>query len=383
MLSLTFIALALLAMTATTKWTAPTLLEDFGENFADLFTVYRDPATSVSHVIVGMWHLTHYLYLAVTDEGVVLHKVSFREESPKAAIIKGAGDGKHLFLAFVCCNRDRFNFTESADGGKTWSKPVGILAPEEKSVSFQDMVYVPETGRIYLFFIKYFAKEIWMMSRAPGSIIFSGATLVGKDAYPYLFMARASYTRVQSRTYLHVAYIQASGSAMIYTRSENSGVTWSVPKEIAQSESVRYVTGVLSDSQFGPWVYVTYVRHDDNMGRMIYSSDHGAKFSAPIMTTTARTYSDPAGMALCTGNPAVRQLASLLKQFISVPEFAIWNATTLKPEYRAQPYVQPYADTTGIDCAIDKAGKRTITTFAVIYDGYAYKLFAAADTEKL
>ena len=107
------------------EWIAPRELFSFEGDFGlSITSVYRDPTSSITHVIYCVDSLTNsrYYHNGVDDVGNLLLQTSFITgyDLKCRGVIRGAGDGQHLFFAFQdgTCSGTVY-FTETADGGKT------------------------------------------------------------------------------------------------------------------------------------------------------------------------------------------------------------------------------------------------------------------------
>ncbi len=382
MLSILIFAISLLFASVQSKWTATSLLEDFGGNAAKIMAVYREPNSPVSHVIVGARGLVQYMHLAVTDEGAILYKTSFREQMALNAVLRGAGDGKRLFLAVhhSAGYRQVVSFCESADFGRTWT-PRSRVASDDEDKYLADMVYERETGRVFVFLTTRDSLELRVVSRAPGSVAFSAETKLADLGSPVESNeARAGYTAKpqQNAYYVHVVYVGTTFGALMYLRSQDNGATWSVPREIAGGAKAFQVSQVLGTSEA---IYVSYVS-GEGLGMLLYSTDHGATFSKPITLVTKNTPENSAGISECAGKKGL--LATFVPRKLAGPAYALWNTATMKPEIRATPY-DGLTDVTyaGVTCVMDTDGTRKTTTTTVIHENAAYQLLVAVESERV
>lgn len=219
-------------------WTAPKRIFKSKEyKPIKILSVYRDPTSSVNHVYYSAGRL--HCYQALLDNGTELYNDVFNSGYHNTAVLRGAGDGKRLFLAYGHFKPEVVKFMESSDGGKSWSDPVSIVAESKDEYrTFTDMLYIE--GNLFVFFIHMLDEShsevatIKMVSRAAGSSVFSPERLIAKNAAWSREGLAASYERQGKKTCLHVAYnVGPDNKRLIwYTRSVDSGASWSNPREI-------------------------------------------------------------------------------------------------------------------------------------------------------
>ncbi len=151
------------------NWTGPTLLLEARQWWhANVLTsAYRDPVSLTNHVLIHNESNDETLHLAVDDQGAVVGKTVLGKTCTPAAVIRG--DEKHLLAALAFRHgpgeRTMINFTESMDGGRTWT-PVKWLALGEGESGLLDMVYMAETGRVLIFLQNRYS-GIYVSNRAP------------------------------------------------------------------------------------------------------------------------------------------------------------------------------------------------------------------------
>ncbi len=360
-------------------WTNTTLLVDFDIFTSSILNVYRDPSTSVSHVIIGVPYLSHYLHLAVSDNGTILFRTRFVDPAAVSATIRGTGDGHRLFLALSSSAAHVVNFTESSDGGKTWAAPIAIT---KSGRYISDMVYIPATRRIYVFFTTP-NEELRMASRAAGSIIFSPEGLVAKGVLPGFDAARAGYANLAIAVWLGAAYVNATDRRLMLTTSVNFGVSWDSPKAIGGlGETIRSVSSLLSGPRFGPSVFVAYISASSSRARLVRSQGFGLSFGPPVSMTNESTNANHIGLSGCVTEKSMMILSSLYPVFEGLPTYAIWNGsdTRLTPEIRRTPYWFAQTEQTGVDCAVDHEGVVRVSTFVTMRRGESCMLYFAVDS---
>ncbi len=81
----------------TREWTNPRLLLESDDYRVTLLSIYIDPVSAVSHIVVHP-QPTQTLHLAVSPDGAVMSRTLFQKTAlGSMAVIRGAGDGKRLF----------------------------------------------------------------------------------------------------------------------------------------------------------------------------------------------------------------------------------------------------------------------------------------------
>ncbi len=353
------------------SWTSPTLLMTFS-HLPAIHSLYRFNRTS--HLLLRETGASRYLYLAVSDHASVLHKTVFVDQNPFNAVLRGAGESLFLSLNTVAPGKNlSVNFTSSDDGGWTWTPPVRILPPGLKLLV--DMLYVRETGRFFVIFKSHPGCELRMVSRPAGSTVFSAERLIQGtgDVDCGSLGAKAGYSFVGGRLWLHLAYIDGTTLRVMYTRSTDSGITWLPPREIAGS-----VYDILDLVTTGKSIFLSYIANDTMVAHMICSSDSGQKFSSPQVIAYRQADNNYAGLAVCVGSTS---LESFYPMDESAPEYTLWNGSRKHP-YDAIKGIMY----TGVDCTVDSASGIRDTTAAVTAwdrDDEGFKLYFAVESEQM
>ncbi len=377
---LPLVAIMLLATTHA-GWTEPKKILSRDENAVIYIQgVYRDPTSSVNHVYYSTGDIHHHK--ALLDDGTELYNTDFNNGYHEAAVLRGAGDGKRLFLAYRQRNPDVVKFAESSNGGKSWSIPVSIVEESAEYRTFGDMLYVE--GRLFVFFIRmpeYSRPQeasIKMVSRAPNSLVFSPEKLIANNAAWSVEGLVASYERQGKRNYLHVAYNTGSleTSTIWYTQSVNNGVSWSRPREI--KETMGYY--IKSMRNIGERLYLVYsLNSHSSVAMMVRSANHGATFSAPMLFNL----SSGTELATCASK-RYKRLATFRQIEEKQISYALWNHATIKKEYEENYFTgEDVVFSAGIDCVVDETrGEREIPAFFTeIRDHKFSEIFFTVNTE--
>lgn len=382
------IALILLLAGSALAWADPILLNHTTYNMT-ILSVYHDPVSSVSHVAVKNINL-YIAYFAVAENGTILYKCKFETTSPEAAVIRGAGDGKRIFMSYEVYSGKHVAFSESVDGGAHWSTPIVVTQYLPENRYLEDMIYIKETGRVIIFFST--PSDLRMVSRAPGSVVFSAAGRVAQQMYLYFGHAVAGYSMFFARTYIHVVFRNGIGAGcpLMYTRSSDNGVTWSIPKAISDSWSARYLTRMIVSGRMGASIFIGYMgtkregQSPASVGaaRMVYSLNYGATFQAHVDVTLNSQGMNPAGLAQCENGKEVNMLLSFFPRTNDQPQIAMWDQSNVSPYYMKQPFNLLQIGSVGVGCTIDDANSvMKAFAFCTIWDGERAKLYYSFNAE--
>ncbi len=332
-----------------------------------VLSVYRDPASSVNHVFVFVGGFNkNYYHMAVKDDGTVLHKTEFDLNGEDVARIRGTGDGRGLFLVYSS-GKTRIMFSESTDGGANWSEAVNIVEDADSDYKLLGDMLRVDSGRLYVMFVyhvKFNEAHIKMVTRSPGSSVFSKETVIATDAdhdYNY-YGPSAAYGYRGGKLYLHVVYLRplTKNYKIAYTYSDNNGVSWSKRRELdgtTETLNINYLKSV------DEHLYLSYTLRPsrNNLLQLVRSSDFGATFGPPqtfyvsksmeLVTCSARNY---------------KKLASLRSTRDPNFEYATWDPATLKSGDASNITfpIDGYSVGTAIDCEVYvKKGLRKVVAF--------------------
>ncbi len=358
-----FFVLLLLLTATLAGWTRPMKLMDFAQG-GYVISSYRDPATSLTHVLSGRENGGYFYYLAVDEEGTVVYQQNFyalRAEYP-AAVICGADDGKRLFQAQNYYTTDppinSVVFRNSTDGGKTWSKGESI-ADSYGNLYLIDLVYVKETGWLFLFSETYWG-TLKVSSKAPGASEFSDEKTICDMASKPMYPAKAGYSLRAGKPVLHVVYMRNSNGELSYTNSADNSQSWAASKKInVAGASATAVLEVIHDSRAAHFVYLSA---SNKAATMISTTDFGMTFTGPSAVTLTAT--ELGGLAICEGGKAMVSLFAGKDGM----EYAVWGLGT-KVTKRKYPVTVEMKKvmTARVECAQDGAGLK-VSTFVVAQD---------------
>ncbi len=371
------------------EWSTPVKLLESRLYAPWVASIYRDPSTSLNHAIICASR--QYRYLAVKDDGSVVHNRAFSVGNSfyaTGAVIKGADNGKNLFVALKYSVDAReivrtVNFTESKDGGENWTVPVSVLAMDGMKVLL-DMLYISETGRIIIFFSELKKHDLGMVSRPANSSVFSGETIIIYNGLGLGTGARAAYTSVGAKQYIYIAYVTFWGDKLMYLRSTTNGADWSTPIEIASGDKAWQMRGVIAGAKLGSMVYIVYAAQE-GPEKLLVSSDRGVSFGEPVpFTLKASNFTTVDGVAACAAEGGVHKLVALSRVENSAAEYAIWDTKKMEATRKRHPFESfRYIATTGVECAVDAKKKQRVTpSFAVVRGAPdMYNLYFAVDRE--
>jgi len=299
---------------------------------AFISSAYFDPISHINHLLYSdNNNAPYYWHAAVSNEGKILHSTYFNDSSSAfAGSIQGPKDGKHLYLAFSVYSNGfkKINFTESDDNGTTWSLHQEIGGNEKaKHAIFQDMIYVNETGRLFIFYIEDESKYIHIITKPLGSAVFSDPMKInmcyGNSSFK---LARATYNIKDGRHILHLFY--QSNNLLYYTRSGNNGITWTSPRVIETNKEIRMIFQSAADmTGSNNFIAVSYASwSSSDPVKLVYSRDYGETFSNEIDLTNGRVYySDNAGHRMqIFGTEANPMMGALFATGNRTAEFSVW-----------------------------------------------------------
>lgn len=298
---------SLLAVSAA--WSTPMRLSDETHD-ATFPEMYIDPMSKVTHTL---WidHVGDNFYLAYSR--VLSNKTQSKpiyldtEHRVRLSHIIGEGNGKHLMVAYDAkrSQGDKLDcaaaspqacyeifFTESLDGGKTWTKSVMIQHDNVNDVKDRKgprITYVKENKVVAL---TYWCNGPMAFSKRDDSGSFSKETLFlfsQKTAYQNIVytLKRVGSANVPVLHFFFVNWTYPEENLM-YSQSANLGNTWSTPKRIAFYKHVQNTDSffrpnvVVDESIVKGTIFASFVL--DKKAHLMYSSDSGETWSAAIPT---------------------------------------------------------------------------------------------------
>jgi len=202
--------------------------------------------------------------------------------------ITGTDDGKHLFIVTTAWElseegmRAEVYFSESNDNGISWSKPVKIQRENMDDIyerETQSLVYVKETGRIYIFYLYHKIREsltfIGIVTRPAGSTIFSTEKLYFTNIDYLIYAVKCAYTLENSRTRLHlIMHVSKDGENLIQYSSSDDGFSWTEPKKILNFYAANSVFVDVHPNPISKIIHMIYP-NTYSTSTMISSYDNG------------------------------------------------------------------------------------------------------------
>ncbi len=365
------------------RWSTPVRLAHFSTGLPRVEQVYRDPVTSLNHAIILGYH--DYTYLAVADNGTVVSNVTFEVGVYNSIriILRGAGDGKHLFVLYNFEARlgdTQLMFSESVDGGYHWSDPTQV----HNHLELRDAVYIPQTGRLHIFCVYIDQLMPKMVTKDLDSPVFSEGVALGDSNLSPRNQMAATYNMFLGKPFINLLFwnftkLEYYTGQMI---SRDSGATWSQPKLLSKG---TLVPDKLLSSKRGGSVYLTYWNFDHAGLNLMRSENYGSTFRQGI-TLSDNTNGVYSSLALCEGLQS-SLLAGLFPKYTGrtmKTEYKMWNTTNMEPHVMEHPFTMPYVDSTRLSCQVDaKKGARYIAAFVMV--GSMKKtqdLYFAVDSDK-
>jgi len=346
-----FLLLALSVWTVKLKWTnAKNVVEmPYEGNMLLVAGVYTDPYNSVSHILCCRQGAREILYYAITEQGEVIHNNTYQDWAwGYEGAIKGADDGKHIYMAFTTSTGSGYyvNYTETNDGGATW-KPFIRLTDNTELRFLRDLIYIPDTGRIFLFFTSHYDHQIKMVTKPRDSDIFSEEMLVVNFVNVNPVGRIAAYTKSpNNRIILHVFYIEMDNSFR-YVNSFDNGITWSETRIINPGPVIQIIGPAYSP--LAPQTLIVGITTGKN-ATLYKTTDNGLTFSEPILTNDGVYGTGNSGLEICNVNNKL-VLASFLQSKKQKPEFAYWDLNEMKPNVIENPF-EPWAFTAFLTCPL-------------------------------
>lgn len=214
--------------------------------FNESHSVFFDTHSGVSHVL---WcskpdHIFHYRQLHPDDSLSPIIVLNWSQPCNATYSLHGASNGKNLYLIFQG-KRSRKNpalncffepetcydvyFSESADGGHTWSQPKAVRRKDmdDREDRLRPSLLVTREGRLWVF---YRMEELWegefyYCVRAPGSSVFE--LEVRLPLIVSVFSATQTVHEGTSRITVYFSRRDHIKTFRYYT--SNNGISWHGP----------------------------------------------------------------------------------------------------------------------------------------------------------
>jgi len=329
------------------KWDKPVLLNEFSHQFyAFPSTVYYDPVSGVNHILYADDSYNFYWYAAVSDEGKVLYEKYWNVKNMAiTGLIRGPKDGKHLYLALAIIEKNihKISYTESDDNGKTWAPLIDIYGTNiTNNIELNDMIYIKETGRLFIFYYEEETQSIYAITKPPGSSLFSAPMFVCKSRATFkFFISRVTYNDINGRHILHLFFLY--DTTVFYTESFDNGLEWTPPKKVSGNHEVSLICQAVSDKTKGTnLVSVSYtIWEKTSPAKFVYTQDFGSTFSSEFnLTDIGVNYYEAVHAMTMFGSKASPLMATFFATQDLQAEFAIW---TLKDSIVKKKMDHPFA----------------------------------------
>ena len=293
-----FLGLIFVSQICFGKWTAPiTLSTPKVQSISP--SIFTDPITHVSHSIWVQYPEDefHLVYAKVSADGKATAPVYLDKELVALdSDLWGEDGGQHLFVVYngkkdkigECAKGHpdkcyKMYFTESLDGGNTWSKPF-MFKHENEEIDrlVPTIIYIKEKKQLYVVYQR--------------GLNLAYTTRYGNgDFTPEAVMPFGDYTDDQTITFtvdkntkkpkIHITYVKNVGfnQHVMYTSSLDEGKTWKTPKELASmtrrtDEEEDMVPDITSSSELtGDSLFLSFGLH--HQVAWMWSEDDGNTWS--------------------------------------------------------------------------------------------------------
>ena len=354
--------------------------------------MYTDPATHITHVIWrdradGNNNLSYTQVKA--DRTVIPSKYLETERSTQYSRIVGEGDGKHLLIAYeatkngeyVCTHAKKggcfeIYFTESFDGGNTWTKAVMIEHPHDTSAMNRrnpQLIYVKATKQAYLTYWiggTTFTNGKFAYSTRYGAGKFSAEALISVGIVPIDHSVIYTLDAKTKAVKIHLLYVSTDNATdnVMHTSSLDEGKTWRSPKVLASqmhsypSEAFIEPYAVSNSDLAGDTLFVSFVFSGE--AKMMWSHDDGNTWSK-VLPTHHGDIVEPR-IQLCkmpkTQLPKVHMIAKM-PQMTSHHSFAFGTFSLQTHTYKDEEF--PFTDMLGstgymLDCYVENDEKEVV-----------------------
>eukprot|EP00830_Metopus_es_P012820 TRINITY_DN2964_c0_g1_i1.p1 TRINITY_DN2964_c0_g1~~TRINITY_DN2964_c0_g1_i1.p1 ORF type:complete len:433 (-),score=60.17 TRINITY_DN2964_c0_g1_i1:53-1351(-) len=393
----------LLASIAYAKWTVPEdLLQSNKQNF--IKSMYTDPTTGITHLMFCRTYAENITYWQIDRNNHVVFKDHLSDPTMAgiySAKIIGAGDGKLLYVLFMGTRNckglyyDQW-FTESKDGGRTWSKMVKV--PKDDMDDHCDrygdsLLIIHETGRAYISYHCDCPNEnprLKYSQRPPGSSLFTKEVDIyynqsNNHIRPSITM---EYTFKNGKPIVHFFWVNYNSKErmVMHMMTDDNGLTFSEAKAISGTDSYRGFLSLNTESnrKVSSALVGTYAIFGPSPIRLFSSLNHGESFKAINGSITDQTeYSwdyRTNGMAMC-GLASSPKLVMLTQTEYKTFEYSIWNVNTMSVQRFEHPFTEirrGYG--VKLSCYLN-AGKITVTAVVSVQgEDQQYHLLISQDT---
>jgi len=244
-------------------------------------------------------------------------------------LIRGPKDGKHLYLALAIIEKNihKISYTESDDNGKTWAPLIDIYGTNTtNNIELNDMIYIKETGRLFIFYYEEETHSLYAITKPPGSTLFSKPTFISECNHIYkYFIARATYTGYEGKHILQLFFINEK--AVWFTQSTNNGFIWTKPKKVSGNYNVGVLNHAISDRTNGTNLTLASYTIEEKISpaKCVYTIDFGNIFSFEFNLTDENVlYYEAVHAMTMFGNQATPLMATFFATMDRKAELSIW-----------------------------------------------------------
>ncbi len=300
------------------------------------------------------------LYYAKLDKDGKLsaEQLVYKGADCRSAAIVSTSKGDKIYVAFSeakLCSVGAYAcasimFTESGNG-VDWSQPIAVhQAVSDPLFRYNPLILLNEgTGRVWVAF-KSHPKEdptdVYVVSRPPGSVIFSREINVAKLKRTSMIPGglAVALTSDKKDVVIHMVYLDREFStdymhAIYYKKSTDNGNTWSYAKEIYRT-NLRDSASPFALTVSGTTIYVAFSRTDSawNGVWLSVSTDFGVNWTTRSQTLVDEHLATAAQVCTVEEKERVYMLAQdqLLKK--SSYAFGYWGVKEEKTVWLGNPF---------------------------------------------
>ena len=305
-----------LISSSTCKITSWDPIQRISENEVEkrLPLVHFCPTTNVTHIFweeIDNKKDLYLMYRVRLPNSTLTPTRCLDQEHPLAYYenvisVQSTDDGMHLFLAYGayrvrsgkgCTKRNDDScievfFTESTDGGATWSKPVRINRKEmydTKHRCLPSMVFEKATGRIWIAY--YIDMYAGMVVRRPDAKEFESEQSLSLYMFGRILHMGYTHDSNANLTWLHMVWWEDDinrTKSIYYSRSNDSAENWARRNKLVDKYKGDNLPTIAVDNiAYEGAVYVQY--SDEKEINILWSKDHGATWETKLKAGNAYT----------------------------------------------------------------------------------------------
>ena len=193
----------------------------------------------------------------------------------------------------------------SRDGGRTWGQQLLPGYPGSRQISTLsgmgasgDPALAFDTkGNVYLAGIAFAVSPVPGPNPGRDSIVFVAKSADGGETYSQITVVARSVSRFTfhdkewvatdpTNDYVYLVWVRFNAGAvgeMVFSRSTNGGLTWSIPRIISNATTAEFqVQGAYPMVTADGIIHISWVDFQTGRLRYVRSTDHGSSFSPPV-----------------------------------------------------------------------------------------------------